>query len=80
MSNKSPGKSLQREVRALEHNLCIAQQPMTTQVAPSYTHVTYLSPNLIAELPPVPAQKLAHFCLCNLVMFHYACSLKVKRF
>lgn len=57
MSSKSPGKGLQREVKALQHNLCIAQQQMTKQVAPSHTRITYLSLNLIAELPPVPAQK-----------------------
>lgn len=37
MPNKSPGKGLQRAVKALEHNLCIAQQQMTKQVAPSHT-------------------------------------------
>lgn len=57
MSSKSPDRGLQREVKALQHKLCIAQQPMTKQVAPSHTHITYLSLNLIAELPPVPAQK-----------------------
>lgn len=74
MSNKSPGEGLQREVKALEHNLC----KMTKQVVPSHTCVTYLSSSLIAELPPEPAQKLVHFCLCYLLMFHLV--LLVKRF